>query len=169
MASQSHPKRNPNLSVHRLVLPGKLPDPPGAFWGLLRSPGKLLGASLGFSWDRPGSSWSLLEAFLGSPSPCLRVFGCTRGVECGISRQGRCRMHLRASWCTSRFDITYVVGGLVGTYFSQVVAHAKCLDPYYLLINTPAPPRNGGSPPLNCARGAPLVCCWFGVGGAPDS
>ena len=49
-------------------------------------------------------------------------------------------MPILAQWSALRCDITYVVGGRVGMYLSQLVALANTLDPYYLLINTPAPP-----------------------------
>ena len=71
MCSLSHPTRNPNLSVLRWVLSGKLLEPPGAFWGLLGSPGKLLGALSESPGIFLGLSWGLLGAVLGSPSPFM--------------------------------------------------------------------------------------------------
>ena len=58
--------RNPNLSVLRWVLSGKLLEHPEAFRGLLGSPGKLLGAIsespgifLGLSWGLLGTAFAL--------------------------------------------------------------------------------------------------------------
>ena len=50
-------------------------------------------------------------------------------------------------------------------YLSQLVALANTFDPYYLLINIPAPPPEGGSNPSNCS-GTALVLRWYCVGTA---
>jgi hypothetical protein len=66
MGSLSHPTRNPNLSVLRWVFSGKLLEPPGAFWGLLGSPAKLLGALS----ESPGI---FLKSFLGPSGGCPEI------------------------------------------------------------------------------------------------
>ena len=65
MGPLNHSTRNPNLSVLRWVLSGKLLEPPGAFWGFLGSPGKLLGTFWGLLGLLLGSSWVFLGGFWG--------------------------------------------------------------------------------------------------------
>jgi hypothetical protein len=87
MGSVNHSTRNPHLSVLRKVLSGKLLEPPGAFWGLLGSPGKLLGAPSESPGIFLGLSWGLLGAVLGSPSPFtwlrLHKWGRIRFIQAG--------------------------------------------------------------------------------------
>jgi predicted permease len=62
MASLSHRMRNPNILVLRLVLSGRLLEPPRAFLGFLGSPGKLLGALWSLLGLLLGASWVFLGA-----------------------------------------------------------------------------------------------------------
>jgi hypothetical protein len=153
-----------DVSPHRCRKSG-LPEPscagPKSFCASLGDfreapPGRLLEYACISAGILLGLLGCLLGSLLGSPLPCLRIFGCTCGVESGISRQGRCRLLLLASWCTLRCDITYVVGGLMGLVLTG-------LGPCYSLIYTPSLP-----PGLQVACAA-LVLGWCCGGAARGS
>jgi hypothetical protein len=79
MAFLNHSTRNPIFSVLRWVLSWKLLEPPGAFWSLLGSPGKLLGAPSESPGIFLGLSWGRLGVVLGSPSPFMWLLLLTWG------------------------------------------------------------------------------------------
>jgi hypothetical protein len=97
---------------------------PGSSWSLL-------GPS-GASWEARGHpfgvAWDLYRSSLGPYGDSPRVFFAFHVarvaqmvVESKSSRQGRCRMLLRASWCTLHCDNTCVerAGGYIYIYISK--------------------------------------------------
>jgi hypothetical protein len=156
MGSLSHPMRNPNLSVHRWVLSGKLLEPPGAFWGFLGSPEE----PCGVFWGLPRSSLEPCGSLPGISFLLFKRFRLHKSGRVRLIQAGKVQNALRAWWCTLRCDIIYVVGGRVGMYLSPMNVLAKHVDPYLLINNHPRPPSGGWIPTLNCAPAAHLLRAW---------